>query len=179
MIYVRVTSVLTAAVLLTLAANAQAQSMPPQGEVHVTFAATSVPPVAPMPIGEGKQYLQVNMIMSASNDEGNPILNNMGGRCQLTRLIDNGKIVENHGYCTYTDADNDQIFEKCDWSAGQTLPPGATLLCSLTGGTGKFQGLQAPLVISSVPVKSTYEGAFQIVGHKNGTYKIVKTSTTN
>jgi hypothetical protein len=54
MIYVRVTSVLTAAMLLTLVAKAQAQSIPPQGEVHVTFAATSVPPVAPMPIGEGK-----------------------------------------------------------------------------------------------------------------------------
>jgi hypothetical protein len=179
MMYVRVTSALAAATLLTPVCYAQAQSLPPQGELHVTFAATAVPPVKPMDIGDGKQYLQVNMIMSASNDQGNPILNNMGGRCQLTRLMDNGKIVENHGYCTYTDADNDQIFEKCDWSAGQALPPGATLLCSLTGGTGKFQGLQAPLVISSTPVKSTYEGTFQIVGHKNGTYRIVKTSTTN
>jgi hypothetical protein len=176
MMYIRVTSALAAATLLTLAANAQAQSIPPEGELHVTFAATSVPPVKPMDVGDGKQYLQVNMIMSASNDQGNPILNNMGGRCQLLRLTDNGKIVENHGYCTYTDADNDQIFEKCDWSAGQALPPGATLLCTLTGGTGKFQGLQAPLVISSMPIKSTYEGAFQIVGHKNGTYKIVKTN---
>jgi hypothetical protein len=61
--------------------------------------------VKPMDIGEGKQ------IMSASNDQGNPILNNMGGRCQLLRLMDNGEVVANHGYCTYTDADNDQ---KCD-----------------------------------------------------------------
>jgi hypothetical protein len=146
--YVRMTSALTAATLLMPVSYAQAQSIPLQGELHVTFAATAVPPVSPMPIGDGKQYLQVNMIMSASNDQGSPILNNMGGRCQLTRLMDNGKIVENHGYCTYTDAD-DQIFEKCDWSAGQALPPGATLRCTLTGGTGKFAGLQAPLVISS------------------------------
>jgi hypothetical protein len=82
--YVRVTSTLAVATLLTLVSYAQAQSIPPEGELHVTFAATSVPPVKAMDIGEGKQYLQVNMIMSTSNDQGNPILNNMGGRCQLT-----------------------------------------------------------------------------------------------
>jgi hypothetical protein len=41
--------------------------------------ATSVPPVKSMDIGDGKQYLQVNLIMSASNDQGNPILNNWVG----------------------------------------------------------------------------------------------------
>jgi hypothetical protein len=48
--------------------------------------------------------------------------------------------------------------------------------CELTGGTGKFQGLQASIIITSMPVKSTYEGTLQIVGRKNGTYKIVKTN---
>ena len=176
MTYVHVTSAFAAAALLTLAANAQAQSIPPQGELHVTFTATSVPPVAPMQIGDGRQYLQVNLIMSASNDQGNPILNNMGGRCQLTRLIEAGKPIEQHGYCTYSDADNDLIFERCDVVPGQALSAGATNMCELTGGTGKFQGLQASVAITSMPVKSTYEGAFQIVGHKNGTYKIVKTN---
>jgi hypothetical protein len=176
MMHVRVATTLTAATLLTLVSHAQAQSIPPQGELHVTFTATSVPPVAPMQIGDGKQYLQVNLIMSASNDQGNPILNNMGGRCQLTRLIEGGKPTEQHGYCTYTDADNDQIFEKCDVVPGQALPAGATNMCELTGGTGKFQGLQASVAITSIPVKTTYEGAFQIVGHKNGTYKLVKTN---
>jgi hypothetical protein len=165
MICVRMTSAVTAATLLALASYAQAQSIPPEGELHVTYAATIVPPVKPMDIGEGKQYLAVNMIMSASNDQGNPILNNMGGRCQLTRLIDGTKSVETHGYCTYTDNDNDLIFEKCDFL------PGKPNNCVLTGGTGKFQGLQASIVITTTPVKSTYEGAFQSVGHKNGTYQ--------
>ena len=169
MTYVRVTSAVAAATLLTFVSHAQAQSIPPQGELHVTYAATIVPPTKPMDIGEGKQYQAVNMIMSASNDQGNPILNNMGGRCQVTRLID-AKSVELHGYCTYTDNDNDLIFEKCDFL------PGKPNTCELTGGTGKFQGLQASIVITTTPVKSTYEGAFQSVGHKNGTYKIVKTN---
>jgi hypothetical protein len=169
--YVRVTSALATATLLTLAANAQAQSLPPAGEVHVTFTSTQVPPVSPMPIGDGKQYVQSNNIMSASNDQGNPILNNMGGRCQLNRLIDpTAKTVETHGYCSYADADNDQIFEKCDFL------PGKPNTCELTGGTGKFQGLQASIIIMSTPVKSNYDGTLQIVGHKNGSYKIVKTN---
>jgi hypothetical protein len=49
-------------------------------------------------------------------------------------------------------------------------------MCELTGGTGKFQGLQASVAITSIPVKSAYEGALQIIGHNNGTYKIVKTN---
>jgi hypothetical protein len=120
-------------------------------------------------VGDSRQYVQSNMIMSASNDRGNPILNNMGGRCQLNRLIDSAaNTVETHGYCSYADADNDQIFEKCDFL------PGKPNTCELTGGTGKFQGLHASIVITSTPVKSTYDGALQIVGHKNGTYKIVE-----
>ena len=39
-----------------------------------------------------------------------------------------------------------------------------------------LQGLQASVAITAMRVKSTYEGAFQIVGHKNGNYKIVKTN---
>ena len=78
--YVRVTGALAAATLLTLAANAQAQSIPPEGELHVTFSTAVVPPIGPMPIGEGRQYVQLNIIMTAFNNQGNPILNNKGGR---------------------------------------------------------------------------------------------------
>ncbi len=89
----------------------------------------------------------------------------------MNRLIDPAaKTVEAHGYCAYTDADNDQIFEKCDFL------PGKPNTCELTGGTGKFEGLQGSIIITSAPVKSTYEGTQQLVGHKNGTYKIVKTN---
>jgi hypothetical protein len=124
-----------------------------------------------MSIGDGMQYVQSNNIMSASNDQGNPILNNMGGRCQLNRLIDPaGKTVETHGYCSYADADMDQIFEKCDFL------PGKPNTCELTGGTGKFKGLHASIVITATPVRSTYDGTLQVVGHKNGTYRIVKTN---
>ena len=75
-----------AAVLM--ATNVQAQSIPAEGPVSVTFTATQIRPVKPMPIGGGKEFLIINQAMAASNDAGNPVLNNMGGRCQLTRLAD-------------------------------------------------------------------------------------------
>jgi hypothetical protein len=66
MVYLRVTSALAAAALLTLVPHAQAQFLPAEGELHVTFTATQVPPVSPMPVGEGKQYVAQNLMMSAA-----------------------------------------------------------------------------------------------------------------
>src|SRR5258708_15425657 len=111
------------AVVLT-AGDVQAQSMPPEGAVSVTFTATQILPLKPMPIGGGKEFVVVNQAMAASNDAGNPVLHNMGGRCQLTRLADpSAKTVEVHGFCTYTDKEGDQIFEQCDF------PPAAPTNC--------------------------------------------------
>ncbi len=151
--------------------NAQAQNFPREGPVEITFTATQISPLKPMPVGGGKEFVMINQAMAASNDAGNPILNNMGGRCQLSRLTDtSAKTVETHGYCTYVAADGDQIFEQCDFL------PGGPNNCKLTGGTGKFEGLQAALVITINPLKSNYEGISQVVGLKKGTYKIVKTN---
>jgi hypothetical protein len=150
---------------------AQAQSLPPEGPVSVTFTATLIPPLKPMPIGGGKEFVLVNQAMAASNDAGNPVLNNMGGRCQFTRLTDpSAKTVELHGFCTYADNEGDQIFEQCDFL------PGAPNNCRLSGGTGKFENLQAALTITASVVKGDYDGIGQVVGHKKGTYKIVKTN---
>ena len=153
------------------ASNVQAQSMPPEGPVSVTFTATQIPPPKPMPIGGGKEFVMINQAMTASNDAGNPVLHNMAGRCQLTFLRDpSAKTVEMHGFCTYADKEGDQIFEQCDFL------PGAPNNCKLTGGTGKFENLQATLVITSDPLKSNFDGIGQVIGHKKGTYKIVRTN---
>jgi hypothetical protein len=158
------------AVVLT-AGNVQAQSIPPEGPVSVTFTSTQIPPPKPMPIGGGKEFALVNQAMSASNDAGNPVLNNMGGRCQFTRLTDpSAKTLELNGFCTYADNEGDQIFEQCDFL------PGAPNNCKLIGGTGKFEGLQAALIITVSPLKSNYDGIGQMIGHKKGTYKLVRTN---
>jgi hypothetical protein len=160
----------SAAAVLT-AGNVQAQSIPPEGPLSVTFTATQTSPVKPMPIGGGKEFVVVNLAMTAQNDAGNPVLNNMGGRCQFTWLTDpSAKSLEQHGFCTYVDKDGDHIFEQCDYL------PGAPNNCKLTGGTGKFENLQAALVISVSAVKSNYDGINQRIGQKKGSYKFVKTN---
>jgi hypothetical protein len=151
--------------------SANAQSLPPEGPLSVTFTATQVSPMKPMPIGEGKEFTLLNYAMTASNDAGNPILNKMGGRCLATRTTDTStKTFEGHGFCNYVDNDGDQIFEQCDNA------PGAPTKCKLTGGTGKFNGLQADVDITAAPLKSNNEGIAQMIGQKKGTYKIVKTN---
>jgi hypothetical protein len=158
------------AAILTAGA-VQAQGIPPEGPVSVTYTATQIPPPKPMPIGGGREFAVVNQAMAASNDTGNPVLHNMGGRCQVSRLIDtSAKSVEVHGFCTYVDRDGDQTFEQCDFLPGQPNR------CKITGGTGKFDGLQAELVITFEVAKSNFDGISQAIGHKKGTYRFVKTN---
>lgn len=159
------------AILLATAASVQAQSIQPEGPVSVTFTATPIPPPKPMPVGAGREFDLLNQAMAATNDAGNPVLHNMGGRCQFSRLRDAAaKTVELHGFCTYVDKDGDQTFEQCDFLPGQPST------CKIIGGTGKFEGLQAELIITVEPLKSNFEGITQVIGHKKGTYKFAKTN---
>jgi hypothetical protein len=163
--------VLSSVTAALAAGSVQAQSIPPEGPVSVTYTATQIPPPKPMPIGGGREFAVVNQAMTASNDAGNPVLHNMGGRCQASRLVDTAvKSVEVHAFCTYVDKDGDQTFEQCDFLPGQPNK------CKLTGGTGKFDGLQGELVITFEIAKSNFDGISQAIGHKKGTYKIVKTN---
>jgi hypothetical protein len=124
-----------------------------------------------MPVGGGREFAVWEQAMAASNEAGNPVLNNMGGRCQLSRLSDpSAKTAEIHGFCTYVDKDGDQTFEQCDFLPGQPNN------CKITGGTGKFEGLQASLVIAIDSIKGNFDGINQVIGHKKGTYKFAKTN---
>jgi hypothetical protein len=151
--------------------NVHAQSIPPEGPVSVIFTATPIPAPKPMPVGGGREFALMDQAMAASNEAGNPVLNNMGGRCQLSRLTDpSAKTVEIHGFCTYVVKDGDQTFEQCDFLPGQSNN------CKITGGTGKFEGLQASLVIIVDPIKGNFDGISQVIGHKKGAYKFAKTN---
>ena len=154
-----------ASLLVLSTGLAHAQSVPPQGSVNVTYTATNSNPLKPMPIGDGKQFVLTNYSMTAVNNDGNPVLNMMAGRCEFSSVQDaSGRPLESRGWCTYADKDGDQIFEQC-------APP----KCTLNGGTGKFDGLQADLQITTTPLKVMYEGITQAIGTKKGTYQISKT----
>src|SRR5512133_2506809 len=94
-----------ACVLVLAAGLAHAQSLPPQGEVNVTFTATNTNVLKPMPIAGGKEFVVINQSMAAINAAGNPVLNDMGGRCQLTRTGEAGgkPPFEISGWCIYAD----------------------------------------------------------------------------
>jgi hypothetical protein len=157
--------VVLASLLMIGTGVAYAQSVPPEGNVNVTFTATNSSPVKPMAVGDGKQFVVNNFSMTAVNNDGNPVLNMMAGRCEFANILDaSGKPIEARGSCTYADKDGDQIFEQC-------LVP----KCTLSGGTGKFEGLKADLQITSTPLKVVYEGITQAIGTKKGTYQITKT----
>ena len=44
---------------VVLAGTVQAQGLPPERPVSVTFTATLIPPLKPMPIGRGKEFVVV------------------------------------------------------------------------------------------------------------------------
>ena len=124
------TRILLALLSFAAVSTANAQGLPAEGPVSVTFTATRIPPSKPMPIGGGKEYVMVNMAMTASNDNGNPVLNNMGGRCQLSRTIDpSAKTMETHGFCTYVDNAGDQISSNA--TSCLALPTSANLRVAL------------------------------------------------
>jgi hypothetical protein len=157
--------VILISLIVVAAGSAYAQGVPPQGNVNVTYTATNSNPLKPMPIGDGKQFVVNNLSMTAVNNDGNPVLHMMAGRCEFANVLDaSGKPTEARGSCTYADKDGDQIFEQC-------LVP----KCTLEGGTGKFDGLKADLQITSTPLKVVYEGITQAIGTKKGTYQISKT----
>jgi hypothetical protein len=62
-------TVSVACLLILSAGVAHAQSVPPQGNVNVTFTATNTNVLKPMPIGEGKQFVLVNYSMTATTTE--------------------------------------------------------------------------------------------------------------
>jgi hypothetical protein len=69
---------LSAVAVVLTTSSAQAQSIPPEGFVTVTFTAP-IPAPKPMPIGGGREFVLLNDTMTATNEAGNPVLNNMGG----------------------------------------------------------------------------------------------------
>jgi ABC-type transport system substrate-binding protein len=146
-----------------------AGAVPPEGMLAITFTSTAITVPKPMSIGGGKEFTVLNQAMTATNDTGNPVMNNMGGRCQYTRLVDTvAKTFELHGFCTYADSDGDQIIEQFDFL------PGAPGHGKYLGGTGKFEGLQGNIEITISPLKGTFDGITQAIGHKKGSYKIIK-----
>ena len=82
-----VSLVLSSVAFFATVLGLNAQNLPAEGPLSISFTATQIPPAKPMPIGGGKEFVVLNMAMTASNDTGNSVLHNMGGRCQFAPAL--------------------------------------------------------------------------------------------
>lgn len=160
--------------LACAAATVHAQQLPAEGKLSVTYTAVNASPIRPMAIGKDQDMSISSSMMTAINDAGIGLLHNLGGRCMMSTIIDKAaKTFEQHGYCTYTDADGDQLFEKV---AFDKQPLGSVLVAKGTwvGGTGKFTGLEGTVDIRHASVRSAIDGIVQGAGKKTGNYRIAR-----
>ena len=160
-----------------LAVPVYAEDHPTEGEFSITYTSLNAAPIKPIDIGNGLQYVVSNDMMTAVNDDGYGLLHGMAGRCLMSTTINtNDKTFQQRGYCTYTDRDGDQVFEKLDF---EQQPLGAALVAKgqWAGGTGKWAGLEGDIDIRHTPVKSPVEGIVQGAGKKHGRFKITKVSS--
>ncbi|MFB9266513.1 hypothetical protein ACFFWD_25720 [Bradyrhizobium erythrophlei] len=166
-----VTSISVSLLLAVAASGATAQQLPAEGKFSISYTLTNSSPVKPISIGKDKEFTVSSSMMTGMNDAGSGLLHNMTGRCLSAVVTDKAaKTIEGHGYCTYADADGDQVFEKTDYNQ----PSGPTILIQgqWIGGTGKFTGLEGTFEIHHSPLKAAVDGTVQGVGKKIGTYKI-------
>lgn len=161
------------AVLLAFSFSAaNAQSIPAEGKFTITYTSLNAAPVKPIAIGKDQEATVSSSMMTATNDSGGGLLHNLTGRCLMSATIDRvSKTLDQHGYCTYTDADGDQIFEKV---AFDKAPLGPVIVAKgeWIGGTGKYAGLQGVFEIRHNSLKSPTEGVVQGAGKKIGSYRV-------
>jgi hypothetical protein len=152
--------------------GANAQQLPPEGKFSITYTSLNATPVKPIAIGKDLEMSVSSAMMTATNDSGGGLLHNLTGRCLMSVLIDKAaKTIDQHGYCTYTDADGDQVFEKVDIDK-QALGPVIVAKAEWIGGTGKYAGLQGLFEVRHNPLKSPTEGVVQGAGKKIGSYRV-------
>jgi hypothetical protein len=89
MVFFRALLTLSSFSFVLMADGSQAQSIPPEGLLSVTYTATQTLPAKPMSIGGRREFVILNMAMTASNDTGNPVLNNMVGRADMAIALRN------------------------------------------------------------------------------------------
>ena len=71
------------------------------------------------------------------------------------------------GYCLFTDKDGDKFVEPINRQAGATKGT-----ATLTGGTGKYKGIEGSLEFQDVVLAETAPGHYNNIGKNIGSYKL-------
>jgi hypothetical protein len=167
-------SLSTAAAALLVAGTAVAQDVAPEGAFTVNFTSLAVIDDS-ITTGPNRETGIYEGVLTASNAEGKDLLHNLTGRCMGAWEVDSAAgTFEEHGNCVYTDADGDAIWEQFDFER-QPLAPVQIAAGRWTGGTGKYEGLRGEYEIRVRPLRSAKEGFGQVIGTKQGSYRIAQT----
>jgi hypothetical protein len=163
-----------AAVALALVAGAgDAQDLDPEAAFTINFTSTVVNGEPTIPIGPDEAIGLYEGVLTASNAEGRGLLHNLTGRCLGMFAIDTeAATFEQHGHCVYTDADGDQVWERFDFAA-QPLAPVQIASGRWLGGSGKYEGIRGEFEIRVRPLRPATEEFGQVIGSKQGSYRIV------
>jgi hypothetical protein len=135
--------------------------LPKQGTFTVTYTDAGTSP-AGFDTGGGKWAFIFDTRLITTNDAGSGLFHNMSGHC-----IGSGIGDSNTGYCLFTDKDGDKFVEPINRQAGATKGT-----ATLTGGTGKYKGIEGSLEFQTVPLAETAPGHYNNIGKKKGSYKL-------
>lgn len=156
--------------LVVLAASVAAEELAKQGTFSATYTVSGTSKTTV--IGKDRAAYANEFMMVLSNDAGKGFLHNMTAHCIGFGVNDAGAGTrKGSGYCTFVDADKDQIFEQWEGEAtgrGSPLKGKAKWL----GGTGKYAGLEGIYDFESISLVPAAEGTFQAIGKKKGSYKL-------
>ena len=160
------------ALMLTLGA-AGAQDLA-GGPFVINFTSTVIGGEPSIQIGPDREKGLYEGVLTASNAEGRGLLHHLTGRCVGIWEIDTeAGTFEEHGNCTYTDADGDQIWEQFDFES-QPLTPVQIASGRWLGGSGKYEGLRGEFEIRVRSLRPANPAFGQVIGSKEGSYRITE-----
>jgi mono/diheme cytochrome c family protein len=126
----------------------------------------------PVLAGDGRMAIAVSQTVRVFNDAGpGSFLHFAVGNCASYQIVDVGaNSVEITGFCSYRDADGDQVFEQ--FATDGAVPLDAIVMTgSWIGGTGKYESLEGN--VTTGLAGAVQEGDFVLVGgRKSGAYVI-------
>jgi hypothetical protein len=153
---------IVAGALMLQAAHGLAADLAKQGNFTVSYTSIQIGTNSLDP-GDGKSPYTREWSIVATNDAGSGLFHNMSAKCFGVGVA--GGIT---GYCLYVDKDGDKFLEPI------YREPGASKgTATLTGGTGKFKGIEGSLefqIATLFPAVS--QGQFNHTGRKTGSYKL-------
>ena len=157
-------SALSLVLFAAFGASALAGELPKQGTYSLTWTFSG--PYTAVEIGEDQWAWSSTFTVIIWNDAGEGFMHDLSGNCVgLGSEAPDAPFTET-GYCSYEDADGDQLFEYFyETEEGKGT-------ATYVGGTGKYAGVQGSDTYEYTTTPDAPEGTFNGYGHSEGSYTL-------